>query len=359
MNMKKILQVIPHLNLGGAEVMCKHLSVELKAAGYDVTVVSFLNDRSKNTADLEKAGIPVIYLDKKGRFDISFFKRLRKVVRDNSPDVIHTHLGAIKYVAIASFGLKKHIVHTVHSVAQQECGRVSKILNKIFIKFKKVTLVGLSHIVAQTIHEVYRLPLEQIPVVFNGVPLETCRVKNDWSLHRPISIAHVAGFRPVKNHIELIGAIKLLIERGYEVRLFLYGDGEERERIEQCISQNQLQESVVLCGFCDDVASYLQESDLFVLPSLYEGISISVIEAMGTGLPVVASAVGGIPDMITDGEDGLLCEPTAESIAEKIGKLIDDHELRSRLGQKAIQSAERFSAASMLEGYLEIYQKTK
>lgn len=357
--MGKILQIIPHLNLGGAEVMCKHLSVALKEAGHDVTVVSFLNDRSKNTSDLEAAGIPVLYLGKKIGFDFSVLKKLRKIIKEYSPDVIHTHLAAIKYAFIASVGMKMHIVHTVHSVAQQECGRFARILNTIFLKSKRVTFVGLSRIIGQTIHEVYHLPLEAVPVVFNGVPLESCAVKTDWTLHEPVSIAHVAGFRSVKNHIELIGAVKLLTARGYNVKLSLYGDGEERDRIEECILQNQVQESVVLHGFCDNVAPHLYESDLFVLPSLYEGISLSIIEAMGTGLPVVASNVGGIPDMITDGEDGLLCEPVAQSIADKIGMLIEDPELRARLGSQAVRSAERFSASSMLEGYLKIYQKTK
>ena len=353
--MKKVLQVIPHLNLGGAEVMCRHLSIALKRAGYDVTVVSFFNDRTPNTEALEAEGIPVLYLSKTVGLDISVLRQLRKIIKELSPDVIHTHLAAIKYVFLASVGLKMHIVHTVHSVAQQECGRLSRLLNKLFLKSKKVTFVALSDIIAQTIQEVYHLPLEKIPVVFNGVSLEACCAKNDWSLHSPVAIAHVAGFRPVKNHIELLGALKLLLERGYDVKLFLYGDGEERPRIEEYISQNQLQEAVELCGFRADAVACLQESDIFVLPSLYEGISLSIIEAMGTGLPIVASAVGGIPDMITDGEDGLLCEPVAESIAEKIGALIDDSELRAKLGKNAIPSAERFSALTMMDGYLKIY----
>ncbi len=354
--MGKILQIIPHLNLGGAEVMCKHLSVALKESGHDVVVVSLFNDRSQNAFDLEAVGIPVLYLGKKSGMDLTVLKKLRKIIREFSPDIIHTHLAAVKYAFIASIGLKKHIVHTVHSVAQQECGRFSRILNKIFLKTKRVTLVGLSGIIGQTIHEVYHLSPQEIPVVFNGVRLENCTVKTDWTLHDPVSIAHVAGFRPVKNHTELIGAVKLLKERGYNVKLSLYGDGEERARIEQCIVQNQLQESVILHGFCDNVAPYLHESDLFVLPSLYEGISLSIAEAMGTGLPVVASNVGGNPDMITDGEDGLLCEPVAQSIADKIGMLIDDHELRYRLGKNAISSAERFSAQSMCDSYLSVYK---
>lgn len=357
--MKKILQIIPHLNLGGAEVMCKHLSVALKKAGNDVMVVSFFNDRSKNTADLEEAGIPVMYLGKKGGLDASVLTKLRKIIREYSPDVIHTHIGALKYAFLASVGMKTQVVHTVHSVAQQECGRVPQILNKLFLKTKRLTMVALSQIIAETTHEVYRLPLEQIPVVFNGVPLEKCKVKTDWSLHDPISIAHVAGFRSMKNHTELIRAVRLLVDRGYKVNLDLYGDGDERAKIEQCILGNGLQDVVIIHGFCEDVTGYLHESDLFVLPSLYEGISLSVIEAMGTGLPVVASAVGGLPDMITDGEDGLLCEPLAESIAEKIEMLIVDEELRSRLGQNAMQSVKRFSAESMLQGYMEVYQQTK
>lgn len=353
--MKKVLQIIPHLNLGGAETMCKHLSIALKKAGYDVTVVAFLNEKSKNTLDLDVAGVSIIYLNKKTGFDISVLQKLRRIIKDLSPDIIHTHLAAIKYAFIASLGMKKRIVHTVHSVADQECGRFARFLNKLFLKSKNVTFVALSEIVAQTIHEVYKLPIEKIPVVYNGVPLDRCVVKNDWALQNPVRIANVAGYRPVKNHTELILATKLLVERGYNLKLTLYGDGEERAKIESLVSQNGLDEIVTLYGFCEDVTSQLHDSDIFVLPSLYEGISLAIIEAMGTGLPVIASAVGGNPDIITDFENGLLCEPIAHSIAEKLEMLINDNRLRATLGNRAVSSANRFSAENMLKGYLAIY----
>ncbi len=353
--MKKILQIIPHLNLGGAETMCKHLSIALKKAGNDVTVVAFLNEKSKNTLDLEAAGIPIVYLNKKTGFDISVLQKLRKTIKELSPDVIHTHLAAIKYAFFASIGTKKRIVHTVHSVADQECGHFAMFLNKLFLKSKKVTFVALSEIVAQTIHKVYKLPFEEIPVVYNGVPLDRCIVKNDWALHNPIRIANVAGYRPVKNHTELILATKLLVERGYNLELTLYGDGEERTKIESLVSQNNLEDIVTLYGFCEDVTSQLHDSDIFVLPSLYEGISLAIIEAMGTGLPVIASAVGGNPDIVIEFENGLLCEPIAQSIAEKLEALIKDSELRAALGNRAVSSVARFSAENMLEGYLAIY----
>jgi len=100
----------------------------------------------------------------------------------------------------------------------------------------------------------------------------------------------------------------------------------------------------------------LHKSDVFVLPSLFEGIPLSIAEAMSTGLPIVASNVGGIPDMIADGENGLLCDPAAESIAQKIEQFLTSREKREHLGVAALKDSATFSADNMCKNYLKVYE---
>ena len=101
----------------------------------------------------------------------------------------------------------------------------------------------------------------------------------------------------------------------------------------------------------------MARADIFLLPSKWEGMPMTVIEAMGTGLPVVASRVGGVPDMVTDGESGLLIPPTAEALAQAIERLVKDEALRERLGTQARQEARRFSIEAMAQGYETLYAR--
>jgi len=130
-----------------------------------------------------------------------------------------------------------------------------------------------------------------------------------------------------------------------------------REEIEKKIRLLELDNVVTLLGASDDVYSILSKADIFVLPSNYEGFPISIIEAMGTGLLIIASEVGGIPDMITDKYNGILCAPNAESICTSIEMFISDEHLRMSCGKNAMKIAQKnFSAVSMAQKYIDLYE---
>ena len=112
---------------------------------------------------------------------------------------------------------------------------------------------------------------------------------------------------------------------------------------------------VLFEGVTSDVFTPMSQADLFILPSSWEGMPMTIIEAMGTGLSVIASRVGGVPDMVTDGESGLLIEPTAEALAAAIEKLVRNEALRQSLGKKAREEAQRFSLPAMARGYEALY----
>lgn len=351
----RIIQVIPDFRIGGAEEMCKHLSISLKKHGHEVKIVSLYDLSTRNTADLEAEGFEISYLGKKPGLDFSTVKKLKKTIKEFRPDVIHSHLHALKYAYWAS-SRDCPIVHTIHNVATKDSGGLSLILNKLFLRSGRVKFVALSKAIQETIVDAYTSDVRDIPVVLNGVPIERYYARKGYDLKSPISIANVAGFRPAKNQIELLKAVMILQSEGIDCELFLYGDGEKRAEIEDFIKQNELDAVVRLCGFRNDVAEKLAESDIFVLPSLFEGIPLSLIEAMATAMPIVASNVGGIPDMIDDGETGLLCEPIAQSIAEKIQLFVSSVDLRATCGKSALKAASRFSDERMCLGYVDVYK---
>lgn len=356
----KILQIIPYFCFGGAETLCENLSYALRNQGHDVVVVSLYNEHTPIARRMEAAGIKIRYLDKKLGLDLSMVPKLRRIFREEKPDVVHTHLDVIKYATLAAklAGVPK-CVHTVHNLAEKEAeGRVQKIINGTYFRLGWSTPVALSPEVAQSIGEFYGRDEKTIPIIGNGIDLSGCQVKEDYSLGNPVNILHVGRFHPQKNHPGLLRSFRELLKTHENCILTLLGDGDTRKDMEALAQELGISEKVRFCGVQSNVYPYFHDADLFVLPSDYEGMPMTIIEAMATGLPIAATAVGGVPDMLTDGDSALLTACDERAFADAMARLIEDGALRERLGRQARADSIRFSAEEMARHYVEIYQNS-
>lgn len=353
----KILQVIPYFCFGGAETMCENLTYALKAMGHEICVVSLYGEHTPISQRMEQAGVTIRYLDKKLGLDISMVPKLRRILAEERPDVVHTHLDVIKYaVAAAKLAGVKKCVHTVHNVADKEAeGQLQKMINKIYFSLGWSTPVALSPEVQKSICAFYGLKAEKVPVIYNGVDLSRCIPKEDYEAGETVKLVHVGRFNEQKNHAGLLRSFRLLLSRHPNCQLNLVGDGELMEDVKALAKELEISEKVRFLGSQSNVYPYLHEADIFVLPSNYEGMPMTIIEAMGTGLPVAATAVGGVPDMIENGESGLLTPREESAVAEAMARLVSDADLRSRLGRKAKEESARFSAGYMAEEYCKSY----
>ena len=354
----KILQVIPYFCFGGAEIMCENLTYALKAMGQEVCVVSLYDEHTPISERMEQAGVRIRYLDKKPGLDVSMVPKLTRLMKQEQPDVVHTHLNIIKYAALAAFlaGVKT-CVHTVHSVADREAeSRIPKIINKTYFRLGLSTPVALSPEVRDSIASFYGLDKDKIPVIYNGIDLSKCVPKEDYTLGSTVTILHVGRFDLPKNHPGLLKAFRRIHEDYPQCRLQLVGDGETRKDMEVLAQELGISQWVSFCGMQADVHPYLQEADLFVLPSIYEGNPMTIIEAMGTGLPIVATAVGGIPDMLEDGQNALLVPCDTDAVVQACEAMLQDEDLRARLGRQAKLDSPRFSAGFMAQRYCECYR---
>lgn len=353
----KVIQVIPAFRLAGAEVMCENLCVALKDAGVDVIAVSLYSENTAITDRLDKKGVRIEYLDKKPGFDASIIMKLVHLFKIEKPDVVHTHIYASKYAlpAAAIAGVKKKI-HTVHSMAQKEQGSLGKKVNTFMYQRCGVVPVALSSEVKKSIGEVYGLQESIIPVVYNGIDLSKCIRKNDYEANGVFTIVHVGRFMKVKNHKTLIRAFAGFAEKKENVRLQLLGEGELLDEMKNYAEKLEVADKVEFLGLQSNVYPYLNKADVFCLPSEYEGVPMTLIEAMGTGLPIVASNVGGIPDMLENEKNALLVEPNDIAVEAAFEMLYSDIELRTRLGRAAKIRSEAFSAKTMAEEYIKIYK---
>ena len=353
----KILQIIDRLHLAGAQTMCGHLSVELKKSGHDVVVVSLYSMSSAISELLTENGINVIFLNKKPGFDSSVIGRLRKTIKNEAPDIIHTHIGVFCYCALAVTGLGvKRWIHTVHTLAQREAPGVRGVVARFFFRRRKVRPVALSSVVQKTIAEKYKLKISEIPIAFNGVDLSRCIVKNNYLVSDDFTIVHIGRFCEVKNHKGLIHAFDLFHRKHPDSKLCLIGTGELEQEIKSYTETLEIANAVCFLGLQDNVYPFLNQSDIFTLTSFAEGIPMTMIEAMGTGLPIVATAVGGVTDMLDNGVSALLCEVDAEQISECFEKYYLDEKLREKHGRAALDRSKAFSAEEMAKKYLEVYK---
>ena len=353
----KILQVIPYFCFGGAETMCENLTYALTALGHSVTVVSLYNEKTPIARRMEHSGVRILYLDKKLGLDLSMIPKLVRILRQERPDVVHTHLDVIKYAVLAArlSGIKR-CIHTVHNVAQEEAeGRLQKIVNTLYFKLGWSVPVALSPEVRRTIVSFYGLPEAKVPMIYNGVDLRKCFPKNDYSLSAPAVLLHVGRFNEQKNHKGLLEAFAKVLRVFPDCCLKLIGDGALEAETEQYARDLGIREKVIFQGNQTNIYPCLQEADLFLLPSKFEGMPMTIIEAMGTGLPVVASAVGGVPDMLEDGTSGMLVSCAPEAVAEAVLKLLSSEDLRQKLGRNARKDSVRFGADHMAKSYCSIY----
>ena len=354
----KIIQIIPSFCTGGAEIMCENLCRELKNAGHQVIPVSMYSKKTAISSRLEKEGFDVRYLGKKRGFRPSMIFKISKLLKQENPDVLHAHTGAAQYAFLATIFHKiKAKVYTVHSLANYELNKVSRLLNKIAFKRLNVTPVALSKIIKDSVTRLYKLKDQDVPIVFNGINLDDCLVKTDYSINGNFKILHIGKFREEKNHEGLIDAFKKFSQVHPDSQLDLIGDGVRLEQIKEYVSKQGLTDSVNFLLQQDDVYPILEKADIFALSSNYEGMPLTLIEAMGTAVPIVATRVGGIPDMLTDNFNAFLVDVNSQALCDAFCKYYDSEDLRSHFGKRAKERSEDFSATLMAKRYVEIYQE--
>ncbi|MEH7356287.1 glycosyltransferase [Neobacillus drentensis] len=353
----KVMQIMPEFGLAGAEIMVENLSVALAKDGFEICIVSLYDYHSAITERLEKQNIPIIYLGKKKGIDISIFYKLYKILRKEKPDVIHTHLYILPYVIpVALLAKVKVKVHTIHNVAKNEVGKWQRKINRFFYKYCRVIPVSISPLVKKSVIEEYGFEENQVPMIFNGIDLNKYIQKNDYTNKGIINILHIGRFSEQKNHAGLLESFKIVHENVPNTKLRLIGLGNLEKVIKNKVKDLNLDGCVEFLGLKADVYPYLNEADIFILPSLWEGMPITLIEAMATGLPIVATAVGGVPDMIKDNKTGLLVDTNNAQIAEALQKLIKDTNLRKEIGNAAKSTSEQFSVEKMEEQYAKLYK---
>lgn len=296
--------------------------------------------------------------------------RLRRVFARERPDIVHSrNWPTIEAIAAAKLSAVPAIVHSEH-------GRDLEYLDAA--PFRRRWLRRLSYAwadrlfcVSEELKRYYCKELAWKPndmhVIPNGVDVEhfrpNARTRQQIrarleAAEGTIVVGTVGRLDPIKDHRTLLRAAEMALARGMDLRLAIVGDGVERARLEQALARTtNLARSTVLVGNSTNVADWLNGFDVFVLPSLAEGMSNTLLEAMAVGVVPIATAVGGNPEVIEEGRSGLLVAPKdAERISRLLLELAGQKEWRNRLRVNARQRViSQFSLERMVERYTELY----
>lgn len=363
LNPVSVLYLNFSMEVGGIETLICEFATRLNSNGFLSSICVFSGGGSLEKK-LESEGVMVGCVEKKEGIDLTVIPRLRRFLREKGIRILHTHnYAAWLYGVLAARGIRglRHI-HTEHSnIKKKRRGWVERLL----IHFTD-RIVCVSDDVKRSMIEHQGISSEYLNVIYNGV--DTNRFcpnsfkrklyKDELGIkHDALIIGIVARLAPVKDHSTLLKAFSKVSENIPEAILLIVGDGELKHTLIKQTSEIGLENNVYFLGERQDIPDLLNVMDIFVLSSLSEGHNMSLLEAMSTGLPVVATDVGGNSEVIVDGVTGFLVPSESPNIlGEKIGTLLREEKLRLQMGKNGRKRAERyFNTNSMIKNYENIY----
>lgn len=363
----RILQVIPTLQAEGAQRMLANLSRALRRSGHEVGVVSLFDAWGSSVeGQLRSDGVELHLLGKRMGVDPRMVRRIARAVARFAPDVIHTHLYVLKYL-LPTFAIRRRcpVVHTVHSLARHEGGTRADEIVQFFAFRMGVAAVAIGDAVADSMRRLYRAsPRRTIP---NGIPVEDyapsagAREEVRASIGVPadaFAFAMVGRLSREKDHAACLAALASPRLRALSPHLIVAGDGVLRDELSHQALALGIGGRVHFLGARGDVPRVLAAADAFVLSSRYEGHPLCVMEAMAAGKPVVATAVGCVPENVSSSTGRLVPAGDAAALESALRELASDLPLARALGAAGLRVArERFDASTMAGAYEELYRE--
>lgn len=334
----------------------------LQRAGQVCHAFYFL-DRSKDTGRLQfladQLGVRLCVGYEDGPICLGALGQLRQLVRRERYDIIHTHEYKSNAIARLLRSCSRfEIVATAHGYNRTTHREVLYYgLERLLFRWVRRIVVP-NRDMFEKIRSI-GIPPGRLEIIHNGIEIEGREPPRPHARGQRARLLFLGRLSLEKDATNLIFACKMLVDEGRDIELWLAGDGPERERLESLVSELELADRVGMQGFVEDVPSLLGQVDLLVNPSRTECMPNCILEAMWAGVPIVATAVGGVAEMVRGEHEALLCPPRdSKALAERIRRLLDDPSLATRLAQAGKRRVhERFAFERRMEKMLEMYRR--
>jgi len=365
----KVMYIAHSLGIGGTEKLIYDMAEGMAERGIE-PMVCCLDRLGVWGEELKKKGLKAFDLQRKAGIDTALIKKMRRIIKDERPDILNPHqYTPYFYTICSSFGLRDcpRIVFTEHGRFYPDKVRWKRVIFNQFANMLTDEIIGVSKFSKKALVDFEWFPAKRIKVIYNGIKAENYSRDIDVALKR-----RSIGLNPEDQVIGTVGRLcaeknyKMLIRAFAEVakeiknaKLVIVGGGELEGELKNLTAQLRLSQSVLFLGFRQDVPELLRIFDIFALSSDSEGASLVLLEAMASGLSIVATKVGGNPELVVEGETGILV-PRGDSykFSEAIIDILRDPERKQKLGGLGRQRVfEEFNFRKMVDEYIGLYEK--
>lgn len=388
--MPKVLRIINRFNIGGPTYNAAFLT-KFISEDYETLLVGGLpeKDESDSLHILEYYGVKPLLIPEMKRIpnfksDREAYRKIKQIIEEFQPDIVHTHAakaGALGRKAAKACGVPV-IVHTFHGhVFHSYFGKAKTLLYKIIERrLAKLStgIIAISPIQKEELSSVHGIcspdKIQVIPLGFDllkfreNLAEKRSATRQNWKLEEDeIAVAIVGRLAPIKNHGLFLDTIALLAEKGIRARYFIVGDGQEKPMIEKRVKEleDRYGLKVELTSWIKDIATFNAGMDIICLSSDNEGTPVSLIEAQASGVPVISTDVGGVKDILDEGNTGfVVSKKDPEAFAEKLQLLIENKEIRTKMSQNGWNFVrDKFHYTTLVKNmenyYAELIEKTK
>lgn len=365
----RIAFVMHVMQVAGAEILVQRIINTLGDAIEPIIIC--LDSVGELGQQLQNEGVDVVSLDRKPGRDWRLPGRMSKILRDRNVEIIHAHqYTPFFYSAIARMtGYRRgKLILTEHGRHFPDVVSVKRRLLNQYVLSRYATKVNACcHFSGVALEQLDGFRRQKVDVIYNGIDTQHFRAPEDrHAIREKLGlqsdrkyIAMVARFHPIKDHTMLIKSFAQVAKENANADLLLIGDGEERERAERLVEELNIRDRVQFWGIRHDVKQILQAVDIFALTSISEAASLTLLEAMACGRAVVTTNVGGNPEIVRDGTDGLLVgRGDSKECAQALLEILNDDGLADQLGQSARHRVvQKFDWRDNVAAFANLYQQ--
>ncbi|MFB1037063.1 MAG: glycosyltransferase [Sinobacterium sp.] len=365
LNKVKVLHITYDMRIGGTEMVIKNLIKGINHELFDMSIYCIEEPIGPWGRDLESNGIQITAQARQPGFDNSLIFAIRKHIKNNKIDVLHCHqYTPWVYGVLAAFGTKTKVIFTEHGRFYPDSSSWKRKLINPWLCRITDHITAISKATKQALVEFENIPENRINIVYNGIlppkvdPLKTSELRKELKIPQDtIVLGTIARFDPIKNHRMMLEAFALVLKDHPNTVLIIVGDGEEHDNILKLIKLLDIKDKVILPGYEPQPQHYLALMDVFLLSSLSEGTSMTLLEAMALGKPCVVTDAGGNKEIISHHQNGVVtANNDAQMFAEGVKKLLADSVTREFYGNNSsMRYSEYFSVDSMTSHFQKFF----
>lgn len=357
--MKRVFLVIPNLEIGGAERLVIDLAAHLDKRIYEVSIVCLYDKLSAEYPTNKLNKVEIIRMGKKKGLDIGLIFKLIKLFLKKKPDVVHTHLFCALYTALPSIIARtKTRLHTVHSMARKELPRAKRLVMHVLYHVFGYRAVAISDQIRNDVSSYYRIALDSVKLVPNGIDIRKFSdKKKQGTREKLLKLISIGRLDSNKNHLLILKAFTLALKANPKVniKLEIVGQGLQMAELKGYIERSDASDHISMLGLRSDIPELLKNADIYINTSIIEGLPLTILEAMASGLPIIATPAGGTIDIVKDGLNGIITSYDSRTVMEAILGLVNNGEARISMGIESRKIAKRFDIRIMTKAYENIY----